>query len=65
LPDLALRDFWLFPKLKRPLRETRFGSIEKIKAEPKKALMALQGRTGKNVGIGVFYREGITLMVMK
>lgn len=40
-PDLAPCDFWLFPKLKRPLRGTRFESIDEIKAESKKALMAI------------------------
>ena len=40
-PDLAPCDFWLFSKLKRPLRGTRFESIDKIKAESKKALMAI------------------------
>ena len=39
-PDLASCDFRLFPKLKRPLRGTRFESIEELKAESKKALMA-------------------------
>ena len=38
LPDLASCDFWLFPKLQRPLRGTRSESIEEIKAETKKAL---------------------------
>ena len=33
--------FCLFPKLKRPLRETRFELIDEIKAESKKALMAI------------------------
>ena len=40
-PDLTPCDFWLFPKLKRPLRGTRFESIDEIKAESKKALMAI------------------------
>ena len=40
-PDMAPCDFWLFPKLKRPLRETRFESIDEMKAESKKALMAI------------------------
>ena len=40
-PDLASCDFWLFPKLKRPLRGTRFESIVEIKIESKKALMAI------------------------
>ena len=33
--DLAPCDFWLFPKLKRPLRGTRFESIDEINAESK------------------------------
>ena len=40
-PDLAPCDFWLFPKLKRPLRGNRFESIEDIKRESKRALMAI------------------------
>ena len=60
-PDLAPCDFWLFPKLKRPLRGTRFDSIDEIKAESKKAMMAI----GKYVGISVFHREGITLKGLK
>ena len=43
-PDLAPCDYWLFPKLKRPLRGTRFESIEEIRAESKKALMAIPER---------------------
>ena len=39
--DLAPCDFWLFQKLKRLLRKTRFESIDEIKAESKKALMAI------------------------
>ena len=38
-PDLC--DFWLLPKLKRLLQGTRFESIDEIKAESKKALMAI------------------------
>ena len=40
-PDLAPCDFWLFPKLKRPLRGHRFNTIEGIQAESKKALKAI------------------------
>ena len=40
-PGLAPCDFQLFPKLKRPLRGTRFDSIDEIKAESKKALIAI------------------------
>ena len=39
--DLAPCDFWLFSKLKRPLRGYRFDSIEEIKAESKKVLKAI------------------------
>ena len=40
-PGLATCDLWLFPKLKRPLRRRRFESIDEIKAESMKALMAI------------------------
>ena len=40
-PDLAPYDFWLFPKLKRPLRGHRFDTIEEIQAESKKTLKAI------------------------
>ena len=39
--DLAPRDFWLFPKLKRPLQGHRFGTFEEIQAELKKVLKAI------------------------
>ena len=39
--DLAPCDFWLFSKLKRPLRGHRFDSIEEIKTESLKALKAI------------------------
>ena len=38
---MATCDFWLFPKIKRPPRGKRFESIDEIKAESKKALMAI------------------------
>ena len=40
-PDLAPYDFWLFPKLKRPLRGHRFDTIEEIQADSKKTLKAI------------------------
>ena len=40
-PDLAPCDFWLFPKLKIPLRGHRFDTIEEIQTESKKALKAI------------------------
>ena len=40
-PDLAPCDFWLFPKLKRPLRGNRFESIEEIQRESARALKAI------------------------
>jgi len=64
-PDLAPR-VCLFPKLKRPLRRSRFKSIEEINKIEKgvdgytrKGLFGMY-RGGKYVGISVFYREGIT-----
>ena len=42
-PDLAPCDFWLFPKLKRPLRGHRFESIEEIQRESLRALKAIPG----------------------
>lgn len=71
-PDLAPCDFWLFAKLKRPLRGHRFESIEEIQAESKKELKAIPEiefnkvlMIGKNVGISVLYRLGTTLKGMK
>nr|APL98288.1 putative DD34D transposase [Bactrocera tryoni] len=40
-PDLAPCDFFLFPKLKLPLRGTRFQSIEEIKQNSLKELKAI------------------------
>ena len=67
-PDLAPCDFWLFPKLKRPLRGTRFESIDEIKLNRKRRWWLYRKRTiwhvsriGKFVGISIFHREGITL----
>ena len=38
---ISTHDFWLFPKLKRPLRRHRFDTIEEIQAESKKTLKAI------------------------
>lgn len=40
-PDLAPCDFWLFSKLKRPLRGHRFEAIEEIKRESLRELKAI------------------------
>lgn len=40
-PDLAPCDFWLFSKLKRPLRGHRFESTDEIKEKSKKELKAI------------------------
>ena len=40
-PDMAPCDFWLFSKLKRPLRGYRFESIEEIQTATKKELKAI------------------------
>ena len=43
-PDLAPYDFWLFAKLKTPLRGKRFHSVEEIKENMMGQLMSI-GRT--------------------
>ena len=40
-PNLSPCDFWLFRKLKRPLRGHSLDTIEEIQAESKKALKAI------------------------
>jgi len=40
-PDLAPCDFFLFPKLKLPLRGTRFSSIDDIKRNSQRVLKAI------------------------
>ena len=47
-PDLALCDFWLFSKLKRPLGGHRYDSNEEIKVESKKVLKAIPEIDFKN-----------------
>jgi len=62
-PDSTPIVFWLFPKLKRPLRGTRFNSIEEMKNWRwrwwlyQKGLFGMFRGLGKNVDISVFYRE--------
>ena len=41
-PDLAPRDFWLFPKLKSPLKGKRFQTINKIQENTTGQLMTLR-----------------------
>jgi len=56
----------VIPKLKRPLQRTRFKSIGEIKKIGKGAdgyterIIWHVSKLGKNVGVSVFYREGIT-----
>ena len=69
-PYLAPCDFWLFSKLKRPLRGNRFESIEDIKRESLRALKAIpeidfnncfedwKKRWRKCIGAGGEYFEG-------
>ena len=45
--DLAPCDFFLFPKLKYPLRATRHDSIEAIKRNPLKELKAISTEAHK------------------
>ena len=40
-PDLAPRDFWLFPKLKEKLRSSRYERIEEMKEAVTKVIDTL------------------------
>ena len=58
--DLAPCDFFLFPKLKRPMKGRRYATIEEIKASSKEELNKITkliswsaSRIGKNVGTSV------------
>ena len=44
LPDLAPCDFFRFPKLKKPMKGKRFATIDDIKSESKKELVAIPKR---------------------
>ena len=44
-PDLALADFFLFPKLKTPMKGKRFSTIEEIKEKSKQDLLKISKST--------------------
>ena len=67
-PDLAPCDFFLFPRLNRPMKQRRFATIEDIKTESLRELKDIPkmhirsaSRIGKNAGTSVLYLRGITL----
>ncbi|VEN44570.1 unnamed protein product [Callosobruchus maculatus] len=67
-PDLVPCDFFLFPKLKRPMKGPRYATIKEIKTasneelnKTKKMIFLSASRIGKDVGINVLYPKGITL----
>ena len=71
-PDMAPVDFFLFPKLKLLLRDTRFQSIEDIKENSRRELKSIPTNAFKNVlmiglfvGASVSFREGPTLKAIK
>ena len=41
-PDLAPCDFWLFPKLKSPLKGKRFQTVNEIQENTMEKLMAIR-----------------------
>ena len=60
--DLASVDFFLFAKLKTPMKRKRFATIEKIKKKSKQKLLAIPKSSfqkrfegWKNAGISVLY----------
>jgi hypothetical protein len=71
-PDLALCDFFLFPKLKLKLKARWFDTIEEIHAESQSVLDTLTEKdfqeafqNGGDGGTGVYMREGTTSRVME
>ena len=69
---MAPADFFLFPKLKLPLRGTRFQSIEDIKQNSRRELKSIPENTfkkllmiGSFVGISVLFQERPTLEAIK
>ena len=70
--DMVPVDFFLFPKLKLPLRGTCFQSKEAIKENSRWELKSIPENALKNVliielfvGISVLFREGPTLKAIK
>jgi len=70
-PDMAPCDFFLFPKLKLPLRGKRFQSIEEIKENATRELKAIPSsayqawRTGSSVGTCVLLQMDHILKEIK
>jgi len=59
-PDMAPADFFLLPKLKLPLRGTRFQSIEDIKENSQRELKSIPENAIKNVlTIGLFVGRSV------
>ena len=71
-PDMAPADFFLFPKLKLPLRGTRFQSIEDIKENSRRELKSIPENAFIKcfdvclfVGVSVLFRKGPTLKAIQ
>jgi hypothetical protein len=65
LPDLTPCDFFLFPKMKLPLKGCRFDTIEEIHAEKQEVINTLRTSRdarnhGKHAGITVYMSNGTT-----
>ena len=61
LPDLALADAFLFPKLKTPMKGKRLAAIEEIKEKIwryQKARFGRVSRIGRSAGISLLYLIG-------
>jgi hypothetical protein len=66
-PDLAPRDFLLFPRMKLKLKGRQLDTIEEIQAESQTVLGTLTEKDlqeGGDGGTGVYKREGTTSRVM-
>ena len=62
-PDLVLADFFLFPKLKAPMKGKRFATIEEIIGKSKSELLALPKSAFQKcfASLSVLYLRGVTL----
>ena len=66
IPGLVLADFFIFPKLKKPMKGNRFATIKEMKEKSKQELLAIPKSTfqkcfmdwKKNAGTSLLYLKG-------
>ena len=69
-PDLTLRDYFLFPQVKKVLKGKHFADVEEVKQKMAQALKGIKIHefktvfsSGKNILIGVLHQMESTLKV--